>query len=287
MRKITLLLLTAFTLSACMTTSEGPGTSMTTDDYRARRGPDGVHPDLNGIWQALGSAHYDLERHMASAGTQLRHAPLGPVPPKAVVAFGAFAAVPPGMGVVVGGKIPYTAEALAKRDENRSNALDRDLALKCYMPGVPRATYMPYPFQILQGDKDFFISYQFASSVRSIYSEDPGPAPIDSWMGQSVASWEGETLVLDVTGLHPDTWLDRAGNHHSEQLHVIERYTPMGPNHLQYEATIEDPAVYTRPWKISMPLYRRMEQDFQILDFKCVEFVEELLYGQWRKNPLD
>ncbi|MFT5579712.1 MAG: hypothetical protein ACI9WS_002472 [Paraglaciecola psychrophila] len=292
MRKITLLVLTALTLSACMTTPEDSSASKTislaaASDYLAPRGPDGIHPDLNGIWQALGEAHYDLERHMASAATQLRQAPLGPVPAKGVVAFGVFAAVPPGMGVVEGGVIPYTPEALARRDDNRNNALDRDLALKCYMPGVPRATYMPYPFQILQGDKDFFISYQFASSVRSIYSEDPGPAPIDSWMGQSVASWEGETLVLDVTGLHPDTWLDRAGNHHSEQLHVVERYTPMSPNHLLYEATIEDPAVYTRPWKISLPLYRRMEQNFQILDFKCVEFVEELLYGQWRKNPLD
>jgi hypothetical protein len=261
--------------------------SATLADYKAPRGPGGKHPDLNGYWQALSSAHFDLERHMARASLELRDGPRGPVPSKGTVAMGTVAAVPPGLGVVEGGLIPYTPEALATREENRANWLQRDPEVKCYLPGVPRATYMPYPFQIIQGDRDIFIAYQYAQAVRNIYSEDPGPAPIDSWMGQSVASWDGDTLILDVTGLHPNTWLDRAGNHHSEQLHVIERYTPMGPNHLHYEATIEDPQVYTRPWKISMPLYRRMEADFQLLDFKCVEFVEELLYGDFRRNPLD
>jgi hypothetical protein len=256
-------------------------------DYKAPRGPGGVHPDLNGYWQALGSAHYDLERHMARSSLEEREGPRGPVPSKGTVAMGIIAAVPPGLGVVEGGKIPYTTDALVKRDENRANWLQRDPEIKCYLPGVPRATYMPYPFQIIQGERDVFIAYQYAQAVRNIYSNDPGPAPIDSWMGQSVLSWEGDTLVLTVTGLHPDTWLDRAGNHHTEQMKVVERYTPMSANHLQYEATIEDPGVYTKPWKISMPLYRRMEADFQLLDFKCVEFVEELLYGDFRRNPLD
>ena len=191
------------------------------------------------------------------------------------------------MGVVVGDDIPYKPEALAQRELNRKEWLDRDPEIKCYLPGVPRATYMPYPFQIFQGDSSFFIAYQYAGAVRNIYSEYPGEAPIDTWMGQSVASWDGDTLVLDVTGLFADSWLDRSGNYHTEQLHVVERYTPMGPNHLLYEATIEDPGVFTRPWKISLPLYRRMEPDFQLLDFKCVEFVEELMYGQWRRHPLD
>jgi hypothetical protein len=256
-------------------------------DYKAPRGPGGVHPDLNGYWQALGSAHYDLERHMARSSLEEREGPRGPVPSKGTVAMGIIAAVPPRLGVVEGGKIPYTTDALVKRDENRANWLQRDPEIKCYLPGVPRATYMPYPFQIIQGERDVFIAYQYAQAVRNIYSNDPGPAPIDSWMGQSVLSWEGDTLVLTVTGLHPDTWLDRAGNHHTEQMKVVERYTPMSANHLQYEATIEDPGVYTKPWKISMPLYRRMEADFQLLDFKCVEFVEELLYGDFRRNPLD
>ena len=277
-------------LSACAKAPENT-TSVDEGGYIPPRGPGGVHPDLNGIWQALGTAHYDIERHMARPSLQLREGPRGPLPSRGTVALGTVAAVPPGPGVVVdegkGDGIPYTAEALAQRDENRAHWLDRDPEIKCYLPGVPRATYMPFPFQIIQGEHDIFFAYQYANAVRNIYREDPGPAPIDAWMGQTVASWDGDTLVLDVTGLLADTWLDRAGNHHSEQLHVVERYTPTGPNHLHYEVTIEDPAVYTRPWKISLPLYRRMETDLQLMDFKCVEFVEELLYGEWRRHPLD
>jgi hypothetical protein len=281
MHKLPHFLLAVLFLSAC-----AAGTS-SSKNYVAPRGPDGVHPDLNGIWQALGEAHFDLERHMARASMQLREGPAGPVPAKGTVALGAVAAVPPGFGVVEGGNIPYLPAALAQRDDNRAHWLERDPEIKCYLPGVPRATYMPYPFQIFQGENQFFFAYQYASAVRNIYSDDPGPAPIDTWMGQSVASWDGDTLVLDVTGLNPQTWFDRAGNYHTEKLHVVERYTPMGPNHMHYEATIEDPDVFSRPWKISMPLYRRMETDFQLLDFKCVEFVEELMYGQWRRHPLD
>jgi hypothetical protein len=256
-------------------------------NYKAPRAADGVHPDLNGIWQALNEANYDLEIHMARPAMALRKGPHGPVPAKAVLALGAVGAVPPGMGVVEGGKIPYKPEALAIKKENQANWLDRDPEIKCYLPGVPRATYMPYPMQIFQGEGSLFIAYEYAAAVRNIFSEDPGPAPIDTWMGQSVASWDGDTLVLDVTGLNSQTWFDRAGNHHSEQLHVVERYTPMGPNHLHYEATITDPATFTKPWKISMPLYRRMEANAQLLDFKCVEFVEEMLYGEFRLKPLD
>ncbi len=284
MKNLFFLLILCSTLLACVD-SGSPGAG---EGYVAPRAADGIHPDLNGIWQALNSAHYDLEVHMARSSLQEREGPMGPVPSKATLALGAVASVPPGLGVVAGGgKIPYTKEALARRNANRKHWSKLDPEVKCYLPGVPRATYMPYPFQIFQGDKDLFIAYQYAAAVRNIYSEDPGPAPIDSWMGQSVASWEGDTLVLDVTGLLADTWLDRAGNHHSEQLHVVERYTPMGPNHLWYEATIEDPQVYSKPWTIAMPLYRRMEVDMQLLDFKCVEYVEELLYGQWRRAPLD
>jgi|TARA_Y100000310_G_scaffold345310_1_gene463629 hypothetical protein len=255
--------------------------------YKAPRGPDGVHPDLNGIWQALNEANYDLEIHMARKAMALREGPHGPVPAKKVLALGAVGAVPPSLGVVHGGKIPYRPEALAKKKENQENWLDRDPEIKCYLPGVPRATYMPYPFQIFQGDDSLFISYLYAGAVRDIFTKDPGPAPVDSWMGQSVASWDGDTLVLDVTGQNGETWLDRSGNHHTEKMHVVERYTPVGPNHLHYEATITDPEVFTKPWKISMPLYRRMEENAQLLDFKCVAFVEELMYGQWRRNPLD
>lgn len=256
------------------------------DKYKAPRAADGVRPDLNGIWQALNEANYDLEMHMARPALALRDGPAGPIPAKAVLALGAVGAVPPGMGVVEGGKIPYKPEALAVKKENQQNWLDRDPEIKCYLPGVPRATYIPQPFQILQGDNSLLFAYQYAGAVRDIYFEDPGPAPVDSWMGQSVGTWEGDTLVITVTAQNNKTWFDRAGNHHSDLMTVVERYTPMGPNHLQYEATITDPETFTKPWKISMPLYRRMDNT-RLLDFKCVEFVEELMYGKFRKNPLD
>ncbi len=253
--------------------------------YRAPRAADG-HPDLNGIWQAITTAHYDLETHMARPAMALRDGPLGPVPAALVLALGAVGAVPGGLSVVEDGSIPYKPEALAKRKENQENWLERDPEIKCYLPGVPRATYMPYPLQIFHSENDMFIAYEYAGAVRDIYLDDPGPAPIDSWMGQSVGRWEGETFVIDVTGFNDRTWFDRSGNFHSDQLHVVERYTRVGPDHLWYEATIEDPEVFTRPWKISMPLYRRVEPNAQLMDFKCVEFVEELIYGQYRRNPL-
>jgi len=253
--------------------------------YRAPRTADGK-PDLNGIWQALNEANYDLEAHMARPALALRAGPYGPVPAAAVLALGAVGAVPPGMGVVEGGTIPYKPEAAAKKKDNQEKWLERDPEIKCYLPGVPRATYMPQPFQILQSPSALFIAYQYDGAVRNIYLKDPGPAPVDSWMGQSVARWDGDTLVVDASGFNDSTWFDRAGNFHSDQLKVTERYTRTAPDVISYEATITDPETFTRPWKISMPLYRRLEKNAQIMDFKCVEFVEELLYGQWRKKPL-
>lgn len=252
--------------------------------YRAPRAADG-HPDLNGIWQALNEANYDVEMHMARPALQTRPGPYGPVPAAPVLAFGAVGAVPPGVGVV-DGEIPYKPEALAQRNKNRENWSTLDPEVKCYLPGVPRANYMPHPFQIFQSDKAIFFAYQYAGAVRNIYLTDPGPAPVDSWMGQSFGKWEGDTLVIDVTGFNADTWFDRSGNYHTEKLHVVERYTRTAPDVITYEATIEDPNVFTRPWKMSMPLYRRLDKGVQLMDFKCVEFVEELMYGQFRKNPL-
>ena len=253
--------------------------------YRAPRAADGK-ADLNGIWQANTEANFDLEAHMARPAMALRAGPYGPVPAAPVLALGAVGAVPPGMGVVEGGSIPYKPEALAKRKENQEKWLERDPEIKCYLPGVPRATYMPQPFQILQSNSAIFFAYQYAGAVRNVYLKDPGPAPIDSWMGQSVAKWEGDTLVIDAKGFNDSTWFDRAGNFHSEELHVIERYTRTSPDVISYEATIEDPQTFTRPWKISLPLYRRIEKNAQLMDFTCDEFVEELLYGQYRKTPL-
>lgn len=256
--------------------------------YKAPRGADGKHPDLNGIWQAMNEANWNVERHVAKPSLQVRKGPLGPVPAVKTMYLGAVAAVPPGAGIVVGGeKIPYTKEALAKRDDNAANWLDRDPEVKCYLPGIPRANYMPQPFQIFHGKGTVFFAYQYAGAVREVYMDNNEPPPLDSWMGQSDGRWEGDTLVVEVTGQNAETWFDRAGNHHTEAMKVTERFTPVGPNHLQYEATIEDPNVFTKPWKISMPLYRRMEPDARLMEFRCVEFVEELMYGEWRRKPLE
>ena len=243
-------------------------------------------PDLNGIWQAINEANYDIQMHVARPALAVRPGPYGPVPAAAVVALGAVGAVPPGVGVVEGGELPYRPEALAIKRDNQANWLTRDPEIKCYLPGVPRATYMPYPFQIAHSASQLLIAYEYAGAVRDVFMTDPGPAPVDSWMGQSVGRWEGDTLVVDVTGFNDQTWFDRSGNFHSDALHVVERYTRTSRDVIAYEATIEDPKVFSRPWKMSMALYRRQEPNAQLMDFKCVEFVEELMFGQWRKNPL-
>jgi hypothetical protein len=226
------------------------------------------HPNLSGIWQAVNEANWDLEPHGPEPG---------PEP------YGATFAEPGGLGVVVGGTIPYKPEMLAKKRENFAHRWERDPEARCYMAGVPRATYQPFPFQIVQGTNRLLISYPFASASRIVYMTDVGESPADSWMGWSKGRWEGETLVVDVTALIEDTWFDRAGNFHSDTMHVVERYTPRGPNVIQYEATIDDPAVFTRPWTIRMPLYRRLEPNAQLLEFKCVPFAESLLYGHLKK----
>ena len=245
--------------------------------YRAPRLPGTDHPDLNGLWQAQNTANWDIQDHPAQAGPLL--------------ALGAWGSVPAGMGVVEGNEIPYQPWAVDKKNENFANRLQvdpfdfslGDPELKCYLPGVPRATYLPFPFQIIQSTDIILISYEFADASRIVHMKDDGEPPAGSWMGWSNGHWEGDTLVVDVTGFNGQTWFDRAGNFHSDALHVVERYTPLTPYHLHYEATIEDPQVFTRPWKISMPLYRRMEENAQRMEFKCVEFTEELIYGSLRK----
>jgi hypothetical protein len=216
----------------------------------------------------------------------MRPGPVVPVPAREVLAFGAVGSVPPGVGVVEGDEIPYRPEALEKKKENQENWLARDPEIRCYLPGVPRATYMPFPFQIFQSEKAFFIAYEYAGAVRNIYLNDPGPPQVDSWMGQSVGRWEGDTFVVDTTGFNDQTWFDRAGNHHSEMLKVTERFTMTTPYHIQYEATIEDPRTFTRPWKIRMPLYKHINPDARLGQFKCVEFVTELMYGHLRKEQV-
>jgi hypothetical protein len=234
-------------------------------EYRAPRDAYGK-PDLNGIWQAVGAAHWDVEAHNARKGP--------------IVEMGALGAIPAGLGVVEGGTIPYLPEALEKRNANRADWLKLDPAVKCYMPGIPRATYMAFPFQIVQTPTAIFMAYEFAAASRTVYMDQPDfESPGDMWMGHSRGHWEGETLVVDVTSQVPDTWIDGSGNFHGDKLHVVERFTAQSPYHLLYEVTIEDPSVYSRPWKMKMPLYRRVENNAQLLEFKCIEFAEELMYG--------
>jgi hypothetical protein len=246
----------------------------------------GGRPDLNGVWQTVNTANWDIMAHSAKPALAMRPGPVVPVPAKEVLAFGAVGSIPGGLGVVEGDEIPYRPDALKKKQENQENWLTRDPEIKCYLPGVPRATYMPFPFQIVQSDKAFFISYEYAGAVRNVYYKDPGPPQVDSWMGQSVGRWEGDTFVVDVNGFNDQSWFDRAGNHHSAAMKVTERYTMIDADHILYEATIDDPETFTRPWKMSMPLYRRIEKDAQLGQFKCVEFVTELMYGSMRKEPI-
>jgi hypothetical protein len=187
----------------------------------------------------------------------------------------------------VGGEIPYQEWAAEQKADNQANWLSRDPEISCYLPGIPRANYMPYPFQIFHSATAIFFAYEYAGAARNILLDDPGPAPIDSWMGQSVGRWDGDTLVIDVTGFNGRTWFDRAGNFASETLHVTERFTPLNSHTMKYAATINDPKVFTRTWDIAMTLYRRVGADAELQQFKCMEFVEELLYGKLRKEPLD
>jgi len=226
-------------------------------------------PDLSGVWQALNTAHWNLEPHVSAYPVLLE--------------LGAQFAVPPGQGVIDGGEIPYLPEALAERDARFANRLTDDPEGKCYLGGVPRSTYMPYPLQILQNERDVIIAYQFATGIRRIYVDGQDEAPLDSWMGWSNGRWDDDTFVVDVTGLNGLTWLDRAGNYASQNAHIVERYTLMGPNHLQYEATIEDATVFSRPWTIHMPLYRIVDENFRLMEFKCEPYAEEKIYGHLRK----
>jgi hypothetical protein len=236
------------------------------------------HPNINGIWQAANTAYWNLEAHSAEALDDFWQ-------------LGALGAIPAGRSVVEGGTIPYLPEALARRDENRAGWPASDPVVSCYMPGIPRATYQPFPFEIVQGDGDILFVYEFASANRTVYMNESDhlsyeEVPVDQWMGWSNGRWDGDTLVIEVVANDDRTWLDRAGNYHSSAMTVTERYAPLGENHLQYEATIDDPNVFARPWTISMPLYRRIERHAEPLEYKCVEFSEPLLYGEFLKEPI-
>lgn len=210
------------------------------------------HPDLQGIWQVVNTAVWDIQDHSARLG------------------------VPAGQGVVVGDEIPYQSWAAAQKEENFQNRLTADPEANCRMVGVPRINYMPYPFQIVQTPTQIAILYEYVHTVRNIYLDSSHPADLGEriWMGDSRGHWEGDTLVVDVVHFTDQTWFDRSGNFHGEALHVVERYTRTGPDHISYEVTIEDPEVFTESWQISMPLYRRQEENIRILEYECYAYLE-------------
>ena len=248
-------LIFGFVMVGMLTPTSAVGQTLATTPYSPPRTADG-HPDLEGVWQVLNTAAWDLEDHGARLG------------------------VPAGHGVVEGGAIPYLPSAIARKQENFGERETLDPEAKCYLPGVPRITYMPHPFQIVQqADKVSFL-YEYLHTVRYVYMNGlPHPdGPIEWWMGDSRGRWEGNTLVIDVLHFNDQTWFDRAGNFHSSALHVIERYTPTGPDHMLYEATIEDANVFTRPWTISMPLYRRQEANSELFEYQCNAY---LLEREW------
>ena len=246
-----------------------------------------AHPNLNGIWQATTTANWDLLAHaMRPSVEQPGVYPDVPVLAAPVLALGSVGGVPPGPGVVEGNVIPYKPEAAAQKKENAAHWLDRDPEVRCYMPGIPRAMYMPYPFEITQGTNKIQMSYEFAGASRTIHLDPVEPPPADTWMGFSVGHWEGNTLVVDVSHFNDRTWFSRSGDFHSDALHIVERFTPITRDALRYDVTIEDPNVFTRPWKMNMVLYRQLEANARLMEYKCVELVEETFLGHLRKNQL-
>ena len=225
------------------------------------RTPDG-HPDLSGVWQVLNTAAWDIQGHHAQKG------------------------VPAGIGVVEGDEIPYQAWAVEKQKQNYENRAKLDPEGKCLLPGVPRIMYMPFPFQIVQTRDRVTMLFEYVHAIRYVHMNGKGhpEGHIDWWLGDSRGRWEGDTLVVDVVHFNDETWFDRAGNFHSDALHLVERFTPTGPDHIDYEVTVEDPKVFSKPWKMRMPLYRRKESNMQLLEYECYAFDWEKYYpypGLW------
>lgn len=271
--------LAVFSTLATQTAGQAPAA-------RPARTADGK-PNFSGIWQVTNTANWDLLAHtMRPAVGQPGVYPDVQVLAAPVLALGSLGGVPPGPGVVEGNAIPYKPEAAAKKKDNADHWLDRDPEVRCYLPGTPRAMYMPYPMQIVQGTNNIFIQFEYATASRTIHMTQVQGPPDDTWMGFSLGRWEGDTLVVNVTDFNDRTWLSRAGDFHSEMLHLVERFTPITPDAIRYEVTVEDPNTYTRPWKMSMVLYRQLEPNAQLMDYKCVELVEETFLGHLRKQQL-
>jgi hypothetical protein len=226
-------------------------------------------PNFSGVWQSLTTANWNLLTHGASAG-----------PPE----YGALLSTPPGYGIVEGDEIPYLPAAAEQQKSNYANRFKEDPEHKCYLPGVPRANYMPYPLQIFHSDSQLLFAYQFAGAARIVNLGPAKPSAIDSWMGISNARWDGDTLVVDVSGFNGLAWLDRAGNHAGPALHVVEHYTFAGPDAIDYSATLDDPQTFSRPWSIRVRLFRNPDAHAHLMEYKCVPFTEQLLYGELYKR---
>jgi len=222
--------------------------------YKAPRTSDG-HPDLQGIWEARNTAAGNLEAHAASKGIRA------------------------GNSVVVdpaNGKIPYKPEAAAKVATNFATRATADPVNKCFIPGVPRVMYMPYPFEIFQTEQQISIASEFVHAIRHVYMNSHGHfAEAEFWIGDSRGKWDGDTLVIDTGNFNAETWLDQSGNYHSEKMNVVERITRIADDKLNYEARITDAEVYTRPWTIRMTLYRNTEPDAQLFEYECHAYGDE------------
>ena len=263
MKRSTLMLLT---LGALLGVNANAQSSRSDGPPRLANGK----PNLSGVWQAFTTANWNVLTHGATAG-----------PPE----YGALLATPPGYGIVDGDEIPYLPAAAEQQRRNYESRFKDDPEVKCFMPGIPRANYMPYPLQIFHSDEQLLMAYQFAGAARIVNLGAAQPSAIDSWMGISNARWDGDTLVVDVTGFNGLAWLDRAGNHASAALRVVERYTPVGPDAIDYSATLEDPQTYSRPWTMRFRLLRNPDSKAHLMEFKCVPFTEQLLYGDLYKQP--
>lgn len=218
-------------------------------------------PDFSGVWQTLSEADYDLEPHAGRRDA------------------------PPGQGVVAEGKIPYLPEALEQRQSNFENRMEDDPRLKCWSLGVPRSVYHPAPFQVFQRDSDLTLIHRFGHQTRTIHTNGslhPEEGE-ELWMGDSRGHWEGDTLVVDVADFNAETWLDRAGNFHSEELHVVERWSYVDKDTISYSATLEDPQVFSAPWTVNVLLHRRRDPGFVLIEDYC----QTLEYDQFYPHKGD
>lgn len=209
----------------------------------------GGKPDFSGIWEVLTKADYNIEPHSASR------------------------LAPAGAGIVTGGELPYKPEMLAKRKQNFEARATADTEAKCYLPGVPRVMYIQHPFQIVQTPDLVLMLFEYVHATRNVFMNSSHlKGPLDWWMGDSRGTWDGDTLMVDVNNFNEETWFDRAGNFHSDALHVVERYTLADRDHINYAATIEDPKVFTRPWAVNLVFYRHTEPGVRLLDYECYAF---------------